>query len=144
MDKIGLKQLLERFKEINVRLEVLKGKHDLRTYLELAEFSRDISNPLVFEFDSTSIIYQTLAKELEEHKEISLIGITKYIDNIMDRVRERVSDGKRYDRLETYFNLLNDYALPSSFSGQARRYSEEMDNISHSLKDMFQTCSEAA
>lgn len=136
MAKIGLKQLLERFNEIKVGLESLKGKHDLKTYLEIAKFSKDINDPLVFEFDSTSYIHLELARDLEKHKEMSLIGITKYIDNIFDRIEERVFEGRRYDRLERGFNLLVEHAVPKSYHGQADEYSYNLENLLHTAAEM--------
>lgn len=144
MDQIGLRQLLERFNEIKVRLGVLKGKHDLRTYLELAKVSRDLNQPGVFNYASTEELSKTIMAELEEHKTGSIIGITKYIDNITDRIQERVLDGKRFDRLKTYFDLLVQHAIPNSYGQQSYEYSDNLDEILHSGADMHNAYSEAA
>ena len=134
MERTGLRQLLERFNEIKVRLDTLKDRHDFRTYVELAEVSRALVQPGVFKFASSEELSKTILNELDEHKERSIIGIIKYVDNLFDRIFERVSEGKRYDRLESYFNLLLQHGLPNSYGKQADKYSEHLDEMLHAYK----------
>ena len=97
----------------------------------MAKFSKDISDPLVFEFDSTSDIHRDFAYSLEKRKEGSLLGIVKTIDDTMDRIRDRIFEGKRYDKLEKGFSLLVKHALPRSYVEQADAYFDALDEVLH-------------
>lgn len=122
MDKLGLKQLFERFTEYMVIFEQLKGKHSLKTYRDLANISKDLDAAIVKDFQSTTELADQLTKRLENHKTESIIGITKSIDDLLDRISERATAGKRTDRLEEYFNLLIMYCIPKDYSEQREAY----------------------
>ena len=133
MNKTGLRQLFERFTEYMVIFEQLKGKHSLQTYKDLASISRDLDAAIVKEFQSTTELAGQLTRRLERHKTDSIIGITKSIDNLLDRISERAVVGKRTDRLEEYFNLLITYCIPKVYREQKEAY---LDGLYSELADV--------
>lgn len=144
MNKIGLRQLFERFTEYMVIFEQLKGKHSLQTYKDLANISRDLDAAIVKEFQTTTELAGQLTRRLERHKTDSIVGITKSIDNLFDRISDRAIVGKRTDRLEEYFNLLITYCIPKSYSQQKELYLEQLDEIMYNVDDMRNAYAEAA
>lgn len=150
MVEVGLKQLIERFNKYMVLFEQLEGRHNLKTYKELADISKALkyfktSNAKsVNAFQSTVELDKELSCRLEEHKRNSILGITKGIDNILDRISERQTCGRRTDRLEGYFDLLVNYCIPRAYHDQKDAYLDELDNVKYCGDEVRNAYSEVA
>ncbi len=114
-------------------MDKIERKHNTNTYKRLANLSRNLRSlpeevkQAVSFYDSATESYSSLLDRLEKHKENSIVGIVRCVDNLLGELS--VAEEDSWDKLEGDCRLLIEQCIPSKYSGQADIYNEILESI---------------